>query len=158
MGRPSEFSQDMADQICERIADGESLRQICESEGFPSKSAVFRWLGVNTVFRDQYARAHEEQADTYADEIIAIADDSANDYGFKEGEDASGASAKPVFLAENVQRSKLRVDARKWKASKLNAKKYGDKITNEMTGADGAPLNFSCTINLVRPNGASGQG
>ncbi len=143
MARPSEFSQDIADQICDKIAEGKSLRKICDIEGLPDKSTVFRWLGTNTAFRDQYVRARDVQADYMAEEIIEIADDGTNDFGFKEGDTAEGASASPVFLAEHVQRSKLRVDSRKWLMSKLAPKKYGDFQRTELSGPNGGPVILS---------------
>lgn len=130
-GRPSDFTEELAANICAQIAEGKSLRSICKQEGMPSGTTVFRWLGDNTKFREQYAHAREAQADFMAEEILDIADDGTNDYGFKEGEDADGEGAKPVFLPENVQRSKLRVDARKWLASKMAPKKWGDFQRNE---------------------------
>lgn len=132
MSRPSEFTQETADRICDLISEGKSLRKICEADDLPDKSTVFRWLGQNTKFRDQYARARESQADFMAEDILDIADDGTNDYGFKEGDTAEGASANPVFLAEHVQRSKLRVDARKWLMSKLAPKKYGEKMETDL--------------------------
>jgi hypothetical protein len=143
VGRPSDFTQEVADRICDEIASGKSLRSICKAGDLPDKSTVFRWLGENTKFRDQYACAREAQADYMAEDILDIADDGTNDYGFKEGEDKDGEGAKPVFLAENVQRSKLRVDARKWLASKLAPKKYGDFQRTELTGKDGGPVSLS---------------
>ncbi len=154
MGRPSDFTQEIADAICDLIASGKSLRAICKVEPFPDKSTVFRWLGENTKFRDQYARARDSQADYMAEEILEIADDGTNDYGFKEGEDAAGASAKPVFLAENVQRSKLRVDSRKWLMSKLAPKKYGDFQRTELTGADGGAVLLSIADQIKKAHDA----
>lgn len=120
MSRPSEFTQAVADAICELVADGKSLRTICAEEAMPNRATVFRWLAANETFRDQYARAREEQADAYADEIVGIADDGSNDY--IEGENG------PILNSEHIQRSRLRVDTRKWIASKLKPKKYGDKL------------------------------
>lgn len=130
-GRPSDFTEALAAEICGQLAEGKSLRKICDQDDFPDKSTVFRWLGSNTVFRDQYARAREAQADAMAEEILDIADNGTNDYGFKEGDTPDGAGANPVFLAEHVQRSKLRVDSRKWLLSKVAPKKYGDFQRNE---------------------------
>lgn len=120
MGRPSKFTNKLADQICERLADGESLRRICASDDMPSKSMVFRWLDAHKSFRDQYARAREAQADALADEILDIADESSADtYTDENGNERTNH--------EVVARSKLRVDARKWIASKLKPKVYGDR-------------------------------
>lgn len=138
MGRPSDFNETTALEICERLAEGESLRAICLADDMPSKSTVFRWLDSNPTFRDQYARAREFQADTMADEMQDIADDGSNDW--MEKHDKDGNAIGWQLNGEHVQRSKLRIDTRKWNASKLKPKKYGDKITNEVTGADGKDL------------------
>ncbi len=137
-GRPSAFSEDIADTICERLADGESLRAICAEEGMPSKSMVFRWLGQHEAFRDQYERARETQADAIFDEILDIADDGSNDW--MERKTSDGSAGDVILNGEAIQRSRLRVDARKWMAGKLRPKKYGDKVAVEATGKDGAPL------------------
>lgn len=139
MGRPSTYSQEIADLICERIADGESLRAICRDESMPCKSSVFKWLSVHALFADQYARAREAQADTMADEILDIADETAFD-----SIESENGGLKPN--QEWIARSRLRVDARKWLAAKMAPKKYGDKLQSEVTGADGAPL----AIQIVR--------
>lgn len=138
MGRPSDFTQETADIICERLADGESLRAICISDDMPSKTSVFRWLASNEAFRDQYARAREAQADHLADEILEISDDGTNDWMERQGED--GKSVGWQLNGEHVQRSRLRVDSRKWYASKVAPKKYGEKVQQEVSGPDGAPL------------------
>ena len=109
-GRPTTYCDGLADLICERIADGESLRAICRDPEMPSTSMVFRWLGNQAGFRDQYELAKEEQAELFADEIIHIAD-SADDEN-----------------STAVQKARLQVDARKWVASNLKPKRYGDKV------------------------------
>jgi len=137
--RQSEFSQDVADRICERLADGESLRRICRDETMPAKSTVFKWLRNEPAFADQYARAREAQADTLADEIVEIADDGTNDY-MAEKEEEDGFR----YNGDAVARSKLRVDARKWVAAKLKPKVYGDKT---LIGSDPAnPLPAAINI------------
>lgn len=108
VGRPSKYSPELAEYICNQIANGMSLRQVCTDETMPNKSTVMRWLAEDTQFCDQYARAREQQMDLYADEIIEIAD-----------------SAEPESGA--VQKARLQIDARKWLAAKLYPKKYGDK-------------------------------
>lgn len=125
MGARIPYTQELADLICERLVEGESLRKICLSDDMPSAALVCRWLGEHDEFREQYARAREAQADTLADEILDIADDGSNDFM---GEDEK-------YNGDAVQRSKLRVDARKWLAAKMLPKKYGDKI-DVTTGGD----------------------
>ncbi len=144
-GRPSAFSQAIADRICEQLADGESLRNICLVEGMPHKATVYRWLEGNEAFRDQYTRAREQQADHYAAEIIEIADDGTNDtYETEDG--------RELVDHEVVARSKLRVDARKWAASKLAPKKYGERTQLEHTGKDGGPM--TAVVNVTIGNGS----
>jgi len=127
------YTDEIANEICSRLVDGKSLKKICEMDDMPSKSTVFKWLSENETFSDKYARAREAQADTLADEIIDIADDGENDtYEDDEGNVRTNQDV--------IARSRLRVDARKWIASKLKPKKYGDKLSQEITGADGKPL------------------
>ena len=145
-GRPSEFSQQVADEICERIANGESLRSICRtSEEMPRMATIFRWLSAKPEFSYQYARAREAQADTLADELTDIADDANNDWMERLGED--GQSLGWRENGEAIQRSRLRVDTRKWIASKLKPKKYGEKL--ELSGDPSAPLSHVHRIELV---------
>lgn len=112
--------------ICERIANGESLRAICDDEGMPDKATVFRWLALDTEFCDQYARAREAQADALFDDILSIADDGQNDW--MERKNAIGENIGWMENGEALRRSQLRIDARKWMAGKLRPKKYGDKL------------------------------
>lgn len=125
-GRPPKYSGKIADKICTLIVEGQTLREICGGEEFPNVSTVFRWLADDRYrdFRDQYARAKEVQAELMADEILRIADDGTNDYVQRQ----SGNSVRFAFRGEHVQRSKLRIDARKWLLSKMLPKKYGHKI------------------------------
>lgn len=103
----------------------------------PSKSTVMRWLASHQEFRDQYAGAREAQADYYAEEIIEISDDGSNDWMDRK---LSDGSTEEVENKDVLARSRLRVDTRKWLMARMAPKKYGDKITQEVTGADGAPL------------------
>ena len=125
----AEFSQELFDRICERIADGESLRTICKDDDMPNKGTVFRWLASDPKLGDQYARSREEQADFIFDEVLEIADDARNDWMERRGEDDAGWVAN----GEHIQRSRLRIDARKWMAGKLRPKVYGEKL--ELGGA-----------------------
>jgi len=139
MARPPLYGQETRDEICRRIALGESLISICKSEGMPDKSTVLYWLFNEPEFSSQYARAREAQAEHYLDEIIAISDDSVLDTEM--GEDGVERTNHEV-----VARARLRVDTRKWAMSKLAPKKYGDKVQNEHTGKDGAPIEHAVNI------------
>ena len=136
-GRPSGYTQELADLICLLLSEGQSLRKICALEDMPSQSMIYRWLIDNKDFREQYTRAREEQAEFYADELIGIADDDSKD--------VSGELQMPNSVA--VQRSRLQVDTRKWLLSKLLPKKYGDKI--EHTGPEGGPIQAAVTVHFV---------
>jgi hypothetical protein len=131
-GRPSKFTEELAADICRRLAEGESLRHICLLPEFPDRSTIIRWIQENESFRNQYAQARELQADYWADEIQDIANDGRNDWEIRECERTG--KLRIVINAENVQRSRLRVDTLKWIMSKQAPKRYGDKIEVENTG------------------------
>ncbi|MDP6064756.1 MAG: terminase small subunit protein [SAR202 cluster bacterium] len=128
-GRKSEYKEEIALEICVRLIEGQTLREICEAPEMPGESTVYRWLAVQPTFRSAYARA--AQMDTWADEIVEIADDASEDYVDRE---AADGSIERVFDAEKVQRAKLRIDTRKWLMSKLAARRYGDKVEVEVSG------------------------
>ncbi len=132
-GRPSDYSDKIAAEICRRIAERESLRKICADPEMPDKTTVLRWLAAkeNAEFRTKYAHAREMQADTLFDEALEIADEASEDWTTTE----TGAR---VPDHEHVQRSRLRVDTRKWAAGKLAPKRYGDKLQH--TGDGGGPI------------------
>ena len=153
-GRPSTYTAELAAQVCTHIADGKSLRVIAAMEGMPAQSTIMAWLdGSRPEFSEQYARAREAQADKLAEEALQIADDGRSDTYL----DAEGNERTDT---EVIQRSKLRVDTRKWLASKMAPKKYGDKVaiggaedlgpvqtvTKEMTDAERA-VRLSRAIN-----------
>lgn len=151
MGRPSDYTAETATIICDRLALGESLRAICLDADMPAQSSVFRWLDAQEAFREQYARAREAQADFYAAEIIDISDDGTNDWMERRSEAEKGAGVNTgwVLNGEHVQRSRLRVDSRKWYAGKVAPKKYGDKYINEHSGPDGGPIETKTTEVIV---------
>ena len=136
--RPSEYNQDVADTICAELACGESLRSICEAESMPCVKTVFNWLRKYPEFLQQYARAKEECADAFAEDILDIADDGTNDWMERKNQD--GEVIGWALNGEHVQRSRLRIDTRKWIASKLKPKKYGEKTTTELSGPNGGPI------------------
>jgi hypothetical protein len=138
IGRPTLYTVELADRICELILDGQSLRKICEAEDMPHRATVMRWLGAHDSFRDQYARVKAEQAEVMADEIVSIADE-----GDTKVVVCGDGTSMVVFDSTAVARNRLRVDARKWVAAKLLPKKYGDKVQQEVSGPDGGPIAVS---------------
>ena len=111
MGRPSEFSDIEADRICSWIAEGRSLKSYCRLE-HRSMETVYRWLRERRDFRERYARAHDDRADSLADELTDIADDVTQG------------------TMEQIQAARLRVDTRKWIASKLKPLKWGEHVVD----------------------------
>jgi hypothetical protein len=122
-GRPSAYTPAVASAICETLAAGMSLRKLCAQPAMPSMTTVMRWLADETKpeFRLHYAHAREAQADLLAAEILAIADDSSGDIII----DKDGRTR---VNNEFIARARLRVDSRKWLASKMVPKKYGNRI------------------------------
>ena len=120
-GRPTVYTREVADLICRRMAGGMSLRQACADDGIPPASTVRGWV-VDDVdgFAERYARARMLLAEHWADELVDIADDSASDW--------IQTSDGERLNSDHVQRSRLRVDTRKWIVSKMLPKVYGDKL------------------------------
>ncbi len=112
------------DRICERLAEGESLRSICRDEGMPGMSTIFRFLRdeANESARQQYARAREDQADTDADKI---------------SEHADMVAAGLI----DPQAARVAIDAWKWSAGKRKPKVYGDKL--DLNHGGGLTINLA---------------
>lgn len=138
-GRPTLYTEEIAEEICQRVADGETLNQICRrSESMPSRPTIVSWvLQDREGFSDRYARAKEMQIEYWADEVLDISDDATNDYMARAGKNEDENSSW-VLNGEHVQRSRLRVDSRKWLLSKLRPDRYGDKMMH--AGHDGQAL------------------
>lgn len=131
-GRPSDYTDELVLKILDRIAGGESLPSICRDKAMPNRDTIYAWLMKHAPFRERFTLARELRADVYFDQILEIADDPTGDVVANDG--------KRSIDWENVQRSRLRVDARKWICARMNPKKYGERITTEHTGSiDTAP-------------------
>lgn len=129
-GRPSDYSEEMATLICNRMINGESLRSICRDTAMPDPGTVLRWASKNPEFRQQYDDAMAQRAESMFEEILDIADETSRDtIDTETGERAN---------TEWISRSRLRVDARKWMLSKMVPKKYGDALRLGGEGEDGA--------------------
>lgn len=100
-----EYSEQIAREVCERVAKGRSINSVCKDSDMPVRSTFYEWISTHSWLADKYARARELRAEVLAEEIIEIADN-----------------------AEDANKARLQVDARKWAASKLDAKRYGDKV------------------------------
>lgn len=117
-----------------------SLAQLFADKPGISQSAFYRWMAQDRrgLYREAYARAQDARADKLVDEILRISDDASNDYTV----DADGNT---VVDHENIQRSRLRVDSRKWLAGKMAPKRYGDRLALEVEHT----LDLSDLSNLV---------
>lgn len=151
VGRPSIFSPELADKICHELALGKSMRTVCAPDSMPDMSTVFRWLRKDEEFCKQYARAKEESADAMAEEILDIADDGSNDFMLL----VKGDNEYVVENKEWTNRSKLRVDTRKWIMSKLKPKKYADKL--DVTSGGEVIKGNSINFNSFTLNATNGQ-
>jgi len=126
-GRPSTYNQDIATKLCVRLGMGESLRTICKDDDMPAQPTVYVWLHKYPEFVEQYTRAREEQAETHADEIVSIADETPL---VKEIRDKEGNVIDIALDSAYIQWQRQRIDARKWNAAKQRPKKYSDKLVH----------------------------
>lgn len=140
LGRPSEFTQDEADRICEWIQSGNSLNSYCKQHGRKS-STIYAWMRESVSFKDNYARAHADRADTLVEDMLDIAD----------------AAEKAVEITD-VMSAKLRIETRKWIAERMRPEKYGQKVQVEHKqpvtfnlGVSRAPKQEVIDINPVQP-------
>lgn len=115
-GRPSLYTPELAQRIVARIAGGLSLRRVCRSPGMPTKSTVFRWVAERAEFRDQYTRAMETRGALHGEEVSDIADDCL-------------AGRIPPDVA------RVAMDGKKWAASRMAPKLYGDRVAHEVSGS-----------------------
>lgn len=130
-------------EILLELESGSSLRKILKEKHISSRT-FNEWLFNNIERQNQYAHAREVQADKLFDEILDIADDSSRDTKF----DKDG---NPYIDNEFVQRSRLRIDARKWQLSKMLPKKYGDSV--KLTGDADNPIQSKLTIEVLPASG-----
>jgi len=125
LGRPTIYTDNLADEICDRIAAGESLRTICDDDTMPNRRTVMRWLDANPVFATKHARARKLQADVMDEKILAVADASTN---------------------ETAQADRVKIAAYQWRAARLDPKKYGDRTI--LAGDPEAPIETRQSVDL----------
>ena len=137
MAYTPEQRTDIINRICEHISENKaSLRDALKLDGMPPAITFYDWIDSDELKAKQYARACEERADAIFEEIIDISDDGTNDWMTKR----IGDLDIEVVNTEHIQRSKLRVDSRKWMLSKMNPKKYGDRMQNDINLTMEQPL------------------
>ena len=113
VGRPSTYSQDVADEICRRMIEGENLTKICSDAHMPSRFTVYSWFEHRPDFRTRCAHAREGLADFLLDKIEAMADEATKD---------------------NVEVMKLKISTAQWRAQKMAPRVYGNNAAVEVTG------------------------
>lgn len=147
MQRPKQFTQEMADEVCRRLAECGSLRRVCMDTSMPTERTVRQWYTENAEFAAEYTRAKEAGIDALVDETLDIADDGENDWM---------ASTKPgnpgyELNGEHVQRSKIRIETRRWLAERMAPKKYGLRTATEISGPGGGPVGVSVLSGVPQP-------
>ncbi len=145
VGRPSIYTQELADEICKRIAGGESLRSICNGpprwdelvdedrhSHMPDIHTILRWA-VNTdhEFCAQYENARQAQSEKYAEEIVTLSDDCDG-----------GSSSR-------VAKARLQTDNRKWVSSRLLSRRYGTRTAVEVSDPGGESFGTAATTQLA---------
>jgi hypothetical protein len=123
MAYKKEEIEKIFNSICIKIENGKPLRQILKEKNMPSSKTFFEWIDKDEEKIKRYARACEERADAIFEDMIEIADN-------QEG-DVLQVGDKEIVNHNQINRAKLRVDTRKWILSKMNPKKYGDKLELE---------------------------
>lgn len=136
IGRPSDYTEELAKQICKKIAEGYSLRKIEAMDDMPSTSTMMNWNLTNKEFLAQYTRAKEQQADAFAEQILDIADNSVED----------------VLQTKAVERARLRIESRKWLMGKMKPKKYGDSTQLKLADNEGGKLTLGNILNEIDGN------
>jgi hypothetical protein len=138
-GRPTVYSEELREIICSRLAMGETLNEICKTDGMPDERRVREWaMDPEHPFAVHYDRARLVGYHRMADDLLLHADDKSKDWTEKE---TKGGSKIKVVDETAISRSRLQVDARKWLLSKMLPKIYGDKI--EVGGKDGGPIQIA---------------
>lgn len=136
-------------QILEHIATTpKSLNAICtENPEFPDARTVYRWIDADEELCQQYARAKKAQLQVLADQIVELADKDR----ICEKRTIKADGSEEVVILDQVERTRVQIDARKWLLSKLDPKKYGDKVEQFISGPEGGPIQAAITVEFVKP-------
>lgn len=131
-GRPTDYSDELAAEICLRISNGRSVKSICTDKDMPSKTSIYKWLNEHSVFTDMYREAISQRADYHFDEMLDIADDV-------------------IAESAEVAKAKLQIDTRKWILSRMNPRKYGDNIQEDYGNNDNVqPVQVTVNVRDAR--------
>ena len=155
IGRPSTYSQEIADEICRRLMAGRSLTKVAADEDMPGLTCISEWLFRRNDFAAQYARAVEVRADVLIEQTHDIADDTRIGYITEETVEPDGSITRKVKSSDMVERSKLMVSTRQWGAARMNPRKYSDRLAHQYLGKDGQPSDAPATVTVI-VDGAGG--
>lgn len=132
MARPTIYTEELANKICDQLADGKSLSKICRAEEMPNRVTVYRWLAADDEFCNRYRGARQAQTETFLDDILDIADDGINDTIVDE-------DGNERVHHDHIRRSDLRIKTRMWIMERMAPSKYGKFIEPESNGEDDEP-------------------
>ena len=124
-GRPTEYTEEIGETICDRIVDGESLRTICADAGMPHEATVLGWVSSHREFRDQYEIAREFPVQTLLDETIDIIDDPS---GYLVERVQANGKVAVVWDRKQLPRCRLRMDVRMWVVDQLPPLKLEERL------------------------------
>ena len=154
-GRPTSYSDEAAEEILQRLRDGESLTTICKSDYLPCRDSVARWArgeaGAPASFSGDYAQARSDQAEVFFDEVVDIADgahEAADALGEEAAEKAPEGRERDAYRRvynEEINARRLRIDSRKWVLARMDRGKYGDASKVQVGGDPDSPPVASVT-------------
>ena len=136
MSRKEISIAESAAELCVRLSEGRSLRDVCKDEDMPSKAGVFKALQRDEVFREMYIAATKARAEAMAEDILHISDDIKGNPLIVNGDVVRNEKGEIVYQMDgpSVNQARLRVDTRKWLMSKVMPAKYGvDKEDKSIT-------------------------
>jgi hypothetical protein len=122
IGRPSKYTPELAAEICERLSDGEPLRQICRDDHMPAWTAIYAWAAQDKVLSERIAQAREQGYDAIAEDLLAIADTP-----LMGEEETSSSNGLTITRKDMLGHRKLQIETRLKLLAKWNPKKYGDR-------------------------------
>ncbi|AAR97692.1 terminase small subunit [Bordetella phage BPP-1] len=145
MKNASTYTEAIATEICDRIADGEPLRQICRDEHMPAWRTVYHWIEARPEFAERMERARRAGFDAIAEEALEIANTPQTGEETEESDDGY-----KVKRGDMLGHRKLQVETRLKLLAKWHPTKYGDKTSMELTGANGGPVQINDTERAAR--------
>lgn len=145
------YSDEVAEEICLRLAEGEHLCEICNEENMPSRVTVFQWTRNKPEFAAKYRQARLDKVETWMDEIITIADDGRNDWMEKK---KRNGEIEVVFDKENYGRSRLRIETRLRLAGKIASHLYGERLQTDVNIQNRTTIRVVLEDRTAQPEGA----